>query len=121
MSTLEILQGARELLSDRKKWYQGWYAASNPDNLPCVQSTCSPLSEEATCWCSLGACLKVSGDLHGLWHCRNGWCDILQEAFAEKFSEVVHIANDKRTHKEILAAFDRAIEIAKERKQQVTA
>lgn len=105
LTTLEVLQQAKALLEDKNNWYQGWFNALRIGNL--VINELPPYSEEANCWCALGACMKFDGE--------NGsaeYFQILNRAFQEKFNEPTEIANDTRTHEEILSAFDRAIEIA---------
>lgn len=102
--TLDILIKARELISDPERWTQGVNARNRAGGLT------SPENDAAVCWCGIGALCRVAGDddLH--------WAKAVvflhktaREAGFKDFPDF----NDTSTHAEVLAAFDRAIEAAR--------
>ena len=99
MTTADTLRAARALIEQPERWTQNAYARDDS------RQPCSPTDLIATCWCATGAISRVSR-----WSITNenkAW-DTLN------FITGVSVArfNDSRTHAEVLAAFDRAIEIA---------
>ena len=54
MSTLEILQWARELISDPERWSNSWFAED------VIGKIVEPDDERACRWCLLGAIWKVA-------------------------------------------------------------
>jgi len=46
---------AKKLISDPKKWTQGWYAKNNHGQYTW------PAHEDAVCFCSIGAVIKIDG------------------------------------------------------------
>lgn len=103
MTTLEILRGMRELLADEKRWTKGVFAR-DADGM----ATC-PVYGEASCFCIAGAARMITNDRAygtGL----NAWrARVLEAARARSLGEW----NDapERTHAEVLAALDKAIEL----------
>jgi hypothetical protein len=99
MNIVEILKAARELISDEKNWAQCCNAIDASGN------DVSPMSEEASRFCSIGALVRV------------GWRDpygdparardCLRECLTGGHSIVSF--SDTHTHAEVLALFDRAI------------
>lgn len=89
---LQILTDARALIDSPEKWIQGWFNNWRGD---------------AECHCALGAIIKASDSFTG----------------EEKTVEIMHRTgipvitswNDDpaRTHAEVMAAFDTAIELAR--------
>jgi hypothetical protein len=51
---LEVLRGARELLSDPKRWAKKWFAKGS------LGFDCDALSPDAVCWCVAGAIERVA-------------------------------------------------------------
>lgn len=102
MTPKEVLIAARALISDPGKWTRGDYAIDKDGK------TVSVLSQDATCWCALGAIRKA-----GHYYCdRNEPALFLERAiFGEKI-DFIDVFNDSHTHEEVIAAFDRAIELA---------
>ena len=49
MEVLEIFKGMNNLLSDESKWTKEYFAWDSDGDM------CDPRSEEAVCWCLLGA------------------------------------------------------------------
>lgn len=103
MTPLEILTGARELLSDRGRWTKRSYARDERG------LGCSSLAKDAVCWCAAGAILRTAQ--HDA---------AIEEAWKLAYDEVPNgvngfmTYNDRldTTHADILALFDRAIEKA---------
>ena len=103
-TTAQILKEARELLSSESRWTQGVIARD------VIGVPVGAESDEAVCYCSLGAIDKVAG---------------YQDAYSgncatRKLQQVLQGSvisfNDKqgRKHSEVLAAFDAAISLAEE-------
>jgi hypothetical protein len=96
MTTVERLRAARELLSDPARWCRSGGYARNA-----FGSECSAEDPNATSWCALGALRKFDGDPFFLARALGVWGTGLV------------IWNDcQATHTDLLAAFDRAIELA---------
>jgi hypothetical protein len=95
---IETLKAARELISVPERWTQhdyardrdGYYVAAN--------------DKAAVCWCSLGALLKASEG--------GGKYSAAKNALSTAIKGSVVEFNDTHKHPEILAAFDKAIELA---------
>lgn len=99
---LYILTQARELLSDPKKWTKHAIARKNNGNFVAADS------EKAVCWCAMGAMHRFG----------NAWRTKVEKYFytANEISDycVEDWNNAKeRTHDDVLKAFDKAIELAK--------
>jgi glycogen synthase len=103
----EILVQARELISDENHWtVKG--LARNKDH-----AFVAPSSNQATCWCAMGAICKVdtmpgwdfenlsSVALRASWH-----LDEVAERYC--FASITNV-NDHRGHAAVLAVFDEAI------------
>lgn len=104
MDTLEILKAARNLISDPARWTQGEYARDAKGYHALATEEC------ATCWCALGAILKMTKRENDVYrpvvaqlaqHCR---------AVDTPAPWAVSTFNDTHTHGEVLALFDTAIE-----------
>lgn len=105
MNTLEVLIAARKVIEKPENWTQGVLAKNRYGNAVYVYS------EEAACFCSMGAlyravdeddCLKTNiiDDVAAI------LSSIVQDDTVAGF-------NDKSTHAEVLALFDKAIEMEK--------
>lgn len=98
-SVAQILREARELISDPKRWTQGKNARDVNDQFA------DPIGPAAVCWCAEGAIRRVVAEdwyrLHSLLATLNA-----------EVNDAIHRFNDSHTHTEVLAAFDRAIELA---------
>ena len=105
METVEILEKARALISDKNRWAKGYFAKDKAGR------NCSTRSQDAVCFCSLGALCKVM-DIH--------FMDVTgkpaTEALRKEVPAGTDIAgfNDSGSHAEVLALFDRAIAAARE-------
>jgi len=121
LSPLQALTAARELLSDPTKWTKRYYAQDK--TLHAVDI----LSEDASCFCSVGALCKVNGVSTEAYNRMSGSLlpgrDILTEAAnkladgmddLERASEIAGPVdvNDLLGHKHVLQMFDIAIEMA---------
>lgn len=99
-TTLEILQKARATIALPENWTQGAYARNKQG------AACSALNKTARCWCASGA-------LHKAWQ---GNYSVLYVDALNILGRVAGMSiidyNDRHTHEELLAVFDKAIEIA---------
>lgn len=99
MNTVEVLKAAKALISDPAKWTQRSYAR-NAGGF----STC-PTNGDAECWCSVGAIECVAGNSDLCLIAESKLCAAIGGGGIIRF-------NDMHTHSEVMAAFDRAIELA---------
>ena len=99
---VKLLKDARNLIAKRENWTQDDYAKTADGNG--VYSK----SDEAVCWCSLGALTKLSPTDEDK-QVRKLAKSLLREAM----DSPIAIFNDSHTHEEVLAAWDKAIELAK--------
>lgn len=115
-STVEILKAARGRLSDPDHWYQGEYACDEDGAYIAANS------ERACKWCAAGAVLaeldrdiavgepEVADALEPLVGAISG-----QPPADDMVQEIASFNDDPdRTHAEILALYDRAIELAQQ-------
>lgn len=106
MNTVEILQAAKAKIADPKNWTQDFYAKDEEGN------NIHGNEPRATCFCSLGALESVVG----ISHMRGGWQSKFVKpldaaAKARGFSNIAY-CNDGSTHEEVMAVWDKAIELA---------
>lgn len=106
MTPLQILTSARAKIE------QGWCQGSLARNADGKRT--GERASDAICWCAIGACW-ANADTSNL-----AACEVIRQA-TDKLSDAVgaraiNIWNDSptRTKAEVLAAFDRAIELASE-------
>lgn len=104
MSTLaDTLRDARALIDTPEKWTQRTIARDADGR------TVPAVSSEAVCFCAEGALVRASND--------SGWTTLARVMLRAVLPDdlPVHVWNDarERTHADVLAAFDRAIEAAK--------
>lgn len=103
MKTVDVLMKAKEIIQDPSNWMQGDY--SNP---------------ERTCFCSLGAIAEALGlcdEHHSDQHIdQHPASKLLHKVVGADLDSVYTFAkyNDSHTHAEVMQAFDKAIELAKE-------
>lgn len=104
MTPKETLAAARRLIENPQCWTQGAWGRDEEGNLV------SYTSERAVCWCSEGALKVVSG---GRWELYSGARIALERALPAQ-GEATNVTgfNDTHNHTEVLALFDKAIEIA---------
>lgn len=102
MTPAEILRKARDLISVPERWTKGELARSAGGY------KVSPRSSNATCWCIEGALIKASGE----WAYETRAIKLMMQIV----NSVLHGWNDapKRTHAEVLGAFDHAIALAEQ-------
>lgn len=107
MTVVELLKAGQELISVPERWTQG-VAARDANGVPI-----NPRKEDACCWCSYGALLKVSDDAQLVYSARgflNRAIGVLDDpiwpgVYFVKFQE-------SHTHAEVLAMWNRAIALA---------
>jgi hypothetical protein len=105
---LTVLALARDLLSDEGRWVKGWYAvdARGRDADPCAS--------RARRWCAAGALYRV---VDGAAIAARGRATaeargLLMRACPERYVEKFNDA-PTTTHADVLALFDRAIELGR--------
>ena len=103
MTTAELLYEARAVIDTEDKWTQGALARNAGG-----QELVSVLSPGAVCYCAGGAIAVAFGERYP-----DGSSPVWL-ALEAVISGVIPTWNDKpeRTHAEVLAAFDKAIEVA---------
>lgn len=103
MNTVEILIKAKELIQDPANWMQGDYTEERDGH---------------TCYCALGAIGKVIGADWWSAVFNTQASKILQAVVSADIKEGETFApyNDSHTHSEVMEAFDKAIERAKQPK-----
>lgn len=100
---VKLLQDARNLISKPENWTQADFAKTADG------SGVDSNNDKAVCWCSLGAINKVSPPIDDN-QARKRAKLLLRKAMGG----AIAIFNDSHTHAEVLAAWDKAIELAKE-------
>lgn len=116
-TTLDILKAARSIISDEKNWTQGTFA-KDVDGM--MVSAASP---DATCFCSLGAILKVMDS--NLFIFKTDAVKYLNKAVYilgetdTPDEEDSYIYNDTHEHSQVMLMWDKAIELAKLEKEPV--
>lgn len=108
----EQLKAAKSLISDSANWIQEDYAQDGKGNsVKCIQ--------EGVCFCSLGAIKKIRME---------GWGDTDRTPESSYLSRAVILIdagnsvlrfNDTHTHAEVMAMWDKAIEMAEKDEQNV--
>jgi len=115
---LQILTEARALLSDPKRWTEGDFALDEHGNGVYWHA------DSAVCWCALGAIGRVAGaeedpdeGARQVQRFASEAVALLHEVIdwdgVSSMADGVAYWNDHHDHAEVLAAFDRAIELAK--------
>lgn len=99
----EVLLKAKELIKDPANWMQGKFT-----------------NESRTCFCALGAVAVAKGCSFDVAYATTA-AEVLKEAVSDHssfdgpYKETFAVYNDASTHDEVMAAFDKAIQIAKQR------
>lgn len=100
-STIEILEKARGLITDRYNWTRGSYARDDTGEV------CNVDDPKSVCWCTLGAISKVSErDLKKEHRATLAIQNFLDGTYG--FSHVARF-NDNHSHEEVLSVFDMTI------------
>ena len=92
---LELVRAVIGLFSDRSKWTQGYYAKTE---------TGRPIDEhhpQATCFCTIGACLKVLGPRQE--YCDPPFMSPLLRRIAKNTSGSAAAFNDESTYEQVMA------------------
>lgn len=101
-TTLKVLKKARSLLRAKKNWTQGTLARTKTGR-PCTED-----SKRAVCFCSAGALIKASVEVGDIsWAAHRIFASVIEDLSIPYWNDV-----STRTHKEVLAAFDKAIKLA---------
>lgn len=109
MKTSEALIQAKALIADPKNWTQGAYARNENGDRRWSND------EDAVCFCSLGAMSRVTTQLEDRNDCRGNDIYYFGTRILETaMEEPVSIFNDEHDHSEVMAAWDKAIEVAKQ-------
>lgn len=99
-TTAETLRKAKALISDPENWNKDgeWYRGKDP---------------ESDCMCAYGAIMRVTGKFTE-WPSKEYYTQPMEAASLELFNDEVIEVNDHpdTTHDDIMALFDRAIELA---------
>lgn len=104
MTPVEVLKSARELLSDEKRWTK--YHAGRTE----LGVSADPCDRDAVRWCASGATRRVVG-----WNNTDAiTLDAARRQLRNVIGDSITSWNDysRRTHAEVLAAFDKAIALA---------
>lgn len=101
MTTLEILCGARELISDPERWTIGALARD------CNGDPTYYKYDDAVKFCAVGAICRVNFKFGHV--CSNANNSIIELNFVIESHFSLGDFNDTHTHTEVLSAFDRAI------------
>lgn len=101
-SAMQVLIAARRLISKPERWCQGYYAFDKKGNFV------DPSDDGAVRWCAEGACLRVAQKREFDDH------PALQLLRNQLKRNDIPNWNDtrRRTHKQVLNLFDKAIETA---------
>lgn len=105
-TTKQVLIDARELIANPMHWTQHDFAKDADGKPVAMHTAIGGNAGGAVCWCSLGALIKVTaGELSP---------EFVNARFQLRRFMELDIArfNDTRTHAEVLAAFDKAIDNA---------
>lgn len=116
MESIEVLRGARELLTDPARWVHHGPLAVNAEGKPAgepddpewgwVDDEGDSLAEDATAWCLVGACQRAAGE--AIW-----FTDPLLQPLRDAINSPLPLGqwNDQpgRTHADVLTALDAAI------------
>ncbi|MBC2806577.1 hypothetical protein C3Y94_025845 [Rhizobium ruizarguesonis] len=102
----EVLTKAQNLIRDPKNWMQGWFARDEHGmGLPNGADT------RATCFCSMGALQRAVYLRSPLFD--NAYLALAAAAYELSTEDMtVPVYNDRHTHEEVMAMWDRAKEIA---------
>jgi hypothetical protein len=103
----DILIRARALIEPPGAWTQRLYARTAKGK------PCSPTSRLAACWCPVGAIVVAAARLGYIRHTRQFWRAVTQLEEAVGSAPIYWADAPNRTHAQILAGFDAAIERAK--------
>lgn len=96
MTTLEVLRGMRELLSDPTRWTK--FACAR-DSMGLTVKDDDP---SAACWCLIGAAAKVAGR-------DGGWAKAVNALDRLVQPKPASCWQDEHEHAEVLGLLDRAI------------
>jgi hypothetical protein len=96
MTPVEILKAARELIAKPERWTRGSAARNSSGEHVHARS------DDATCWCAIGALVMVSAD-------NPVPAERLLRSVLPDGPGFITSFNDSHDHAEVVALFDRAI------------
>jgi hypothetical protein len=105
-SVVDVLRAARERISDPEHWTRSAFAKS-PSGRPI-----SPWSDGAVCWCARGSVYRECGSVSNAGLVEVFLMRATEEAKPPDDAEPIAWLNDNGTHDDVLALYDRAIELA---------
>lgn len=108
-STVDILREAREFLSDETHWLRDGNYARDADGEPLDPDSRDEFERAATC-CAIGACMFAAKTY------KDSASGFLRKALRRQHgsTEVASWNDEQATHPELLALFDKAIELAEQ-------
>lgn len=98
-----VLAAGQNLILEPEHWTQGAFARTGGNTLDHIAVEAEDI--DATCWCSMGAMLRVTVDQNDLY---DRAIELLKQAMGGEVDQF----NDTHEHDEVLAAWDRAKELA---------
>ena len=109
MNAVEVLEQAKALIINPKNWLQGTSAIDQQGN------NVTPKDKTAICWCALGAIGAVCGTERprGVGRKTVRLLDKASGVSSPNLNRDSAYYNDTHSHDEVMAMFDRAIELAK--------
>lgn len=117
MKVSEMLIKAKALIENEANWIQGQYARETPNG-----KTLSPRDGRAKCFCAIGALRHVDGATgHGdgvLMKAAEVLAKFAGAESADTHSGRVMKFNDRASHADVLAMFDKAIAEAQKAEQE---
>ena len=96
------------LLAARAKVEAGWCQGIYTEAMDAAGNVVDPTSDDACRWCMLGGIKAVADNYHQV----HAAYEFLKQAIPS--GPVAWQENPERTHSEVLAAFDRAVELSRE-------
>ena len=117
-TALQLLEEAKATIQDSKRWTQNAFARDKDNN------KVSSRTPTAVCWCSLGALNRIQdtgGEYLKAVQLLTKAVQLLTKAvqlLTKAAGTEVAEYNDSSTHEEVLAMWDKAIELAKEEQNE---
>lgn len=103
---MDLLREARALISDPDKWTQGALARNAHG------SEVAHYSPDACKWCAVGAISRVAASNNASYDTEmSAYSSLVQASRRLFYSDAVGEVNDTHSHTDVLALFDRAIEL----------
>lgn len=110
MSTKELLQLGKKVIEDPNNWIKGHYAQDKSGKIS------DPSSEDATCFCSLGALYKAAGDQIESMEVYQA--ERILNHLTPRFNVVNFNDDPNVSHDQVMGLWDEAIKRAEEKESQ---